>query len=366
MKRIVYTTLVIAALFMLASCSSSKQETKPIHKDITQMVFASGVLEADDSYNLTAQTEGYLVQLNFKESDIVHTGQVLAVIDNHQNIINAKSAKVLSNIAAENAQPNAPALQQIKANIEAAQQKLKLDQLQADRYKKLYENNSVAKLEYENAQLAAATSQANLTALQQQYNNQLIAAQQQEVAQRSASDVSKVLQQQNIINAVVNGKVYQKLKQLGDYVRKGDVIAVIGSPHLIYAKLSVDETSMAMLQPGQNVIVRLNTNKQKIYNATVHEILPTFDANTQSFIVKAYFTDSLDFRIAGTQLEANIVTGEKKNALVIPRNYLSYDNKVTVKDKGVITVQTGIVSTDWVEVTGGLTENDVIVFDNKK
>jgi hypothetical protein len=93
--------------------------------------------------------------------------------------------------------------------------------------------------------------------------------------------------------------------------------------------------------------------------------LPAFHTGTQSFIVKAYFTDSLDFRIAGTQLEANIITGTKKNALVIPREYLSYGDNVTLKNKKVVHVTKGIVSSEWVEITGGINEHDMLIPDLK-
>ncbi|PUZ25798.1 transporter [Chitinophaga parva] len=352
-------------LLALSACGGQKG-VSPERHDITEMVFASGVLEAYDQYNLTAQQDGYLVQLNFNEGDLVSKTQLLAVIDNHQNVLNSRSAEELHGIAQRNTLPSAPALQQIQANITAAEAKLQQDQQLADRYKRLYQNNSVSRLEYENAQLAAVSSKATLDGLQQEYNNARINATQQEVAQRFASGVNQVLAGQNQVKAVTNGRIYQKLKQLGDYVKKGDVIAVIGDPDLIYAKLNVDETNMAKVKEGQAVVVRLNTNRAKTYNATVHQILPAFDANTQSFLVKAYFTDSLDFRIAGTQLEANIITGEKKNALVIPRSYLQYGSTVLLKkDKKKVPVQTGIISSDWVEILGGIDEHAVLIQDNK-
>ena len=88
------------------------------------MVFASGDLVADGQYNVEAQTDGYLVKVNFKEGDVVNSSQLLAVIDNNENIYNSKSAASLHVIAKSNIQPNAPALLQIGANIEAAQAKL--------------------------------------------------------------------------------------------------------------------------------------------------------------------------------------------------------------------------------------------------
>ena len=75
--------LLFSGLIFIVSCNSNSGDTtKPVHKDITEMVFASGVLEADDQYNLTAQTNGYIVKETFEEGDLVKAGQVLAVIDN--------------------------------------------------------------------------------------------------------------------------------------------------------------------------------------------------------------------------------------------------------------------------------------------
>ena len=53
MKKI----LAIIIGLILFSCGKSK-EVQPINQDIKELVFASGQLEWDDSYNLTAQTDG--------------------------------------------------------------------------------------------------------------------------------------------------------------------------------------------------------------------------------------------------------------------------------------------------------------------
>ena len=167
MKHTIKLLLIISGLAMLTSCGKKSTETKPIRKKITETVFASGVLVPEDQYNLTAQSEGYIIALNFIEGDTVKQGTVLAVIDNKQNDFNAQSANALLSIAGINVSPNAPAFKQAEANIEAAKLKLKEDALQADRYKKLYDDKSVSKLEYENASLAMENSKANLTSLQE-------------------------------------------------------------------------------------------------------------------------------------------------------------------------------------------------------
>ncbi len=364
MKTSIQLTALATLFFLFSSCSKKSSETKPTRKNITETVFASGVLVPEDNYNLTAQNDGYLIHLNFIEGDTFKAGKVMAVIENKQNAINASSAGELLDIAHINAAPDAPSLKQAEANLVLAQKKMAEDELQAQRYKKLYESKSVSKLEYENAGLALDNSKAALQVQQENYRAMKLQAEQQLILQKAQTDVNGVLKNQNEIRTVVGGKVYKKLKELGDYVRKGDVIAVVGDPENLYVKLSIDESNISKISVGQKVIIQLNTNMEKNYNGKVTEIYPAFDDQTQSFYCKVKFTDPLDFKISGTQLQGNIVIRDKNNVLVIPKNYLGYGNKVNVKGKGLITVETGFISTEWVEILSGLDENSIITLDH--
>ena len=358
MKKMYVFILLAISLF---SCGKKTETATVQRKDITEMVFATGSLKADDEYLVAAQADGYLKSVNFEEGDVIDAGKVLAVIDNKQSIVNVNQTAKLLAIAKANAKESAPLIQQIRININLAKEKLKQDELQAERLRKLLESNSIAKVEYENAALTVLNTKANIKALEEQIAQLQINANQQVIVQQQQNEVSNAVADFNQIIAYVSGKVYKKRKQLGDYVKKGDVIAVVGNPNNIYANLSIDESNMSKIKLGQNLVIQLNTNTQKTYKAQLAEILPSFDESTQSFYVKAFFTENLDFTITGTQLQANIIIGEKKNVLVIPRSYLGYGNKVLVEKKKSVDVKTGIISTDWVEITGGLTENQSIL-----
>jgi len=366
MKKIKYIIPFISVLFLLNSCGKNTETVKPERKNITETVFASGVLVPENQYNLTAQSDGYIINMNFEEGDIVKNGDLLAVIDNKTYDINSQNADLLLKIAQANTSPNAPALKQVEANMNAAEIKMNQDMQQAERYKKLYESNSVSKLEYENIQLAYENSKATFISLQENYKLQKQIAEQQLINQQSQSGVNKVLQGNNELRAVVGGKIYLKMKELGDYVRRGEIIAVIGNPSNLYAKLSIDESNISKIKLNQKVIIQLNTHKNQNYNAKITEIYPAFDKQTQSFYCRADFTDSLNFLISGTQLQANIVVGEKESVLVIPRKFLNYGNTVNVKGEGQVSIETGIISTEWVEVISGIEENTILVFEKNK
>jgi HlyD family secretion protein len=60
--------LKIVPFLLLISCKGeSENEIKPVRKDISEIVFASGSLESDNKYNLTAQTDGNIIKLNLVE-----------------------------------------------------------------------------------------------------------------------------------------------------------------------------------------------------------------------------------------------------------------------------------------------------------
>ena len=352
---------VIGVLLLVVACGKG-EEIQPKLQDIKELVFASGTLEWDNAYNLTAQTDGIISEVNFEVGSKVVKGKSVAEINNEQNRINVQTTQEQLQIAAENVTDKAPALLQLTENIQFAESKHAQDNVQVERYRKLFESQSVSKLELENITLTAKNSLANLNALKKQYAQVLQAAKQQYITQKGQLRNNEAIQNYNHVYVAMSGTVIKKLKSNGDYVRKGDVIAVIADASKVEGLLNVDENSIDKIKLGQVVFVQLNTNKQKVFKGKVSEILSSFDAASQSFICKVLFDAPLATSYYGTQLEANILIGEKKNALLIPKSYLDYGNKVHLKSSDqLVKIRTGIVSSEYVEVLSGITKNDVLL-----
>jgi HlyD family secretion protein len=351
------------ATILFSNCQKPTAETKAIRKDVIETVFASGILEAENTYNLTAQNDGYLLEVNFDEGDIVKKGQKLAVVDNRENVLNAENAANMYEIALQNAKSNAPALLQAQTAVETARQKMEQDRIQEQRYRRLLESNSIARNEYETVALSFETSKNNYESALQAVKKLQQDVAQQTVSPKNQKKINEVILAKNVIYAVEKGKVYQKFKQKGDFVRRGDVIASIGDPDFIYAKVNVDEGSISKIKIGQKALVQLNAQKTNAYNAVVWEILPTFDETQQSFVCKLKFVDPLSFNIVKTQLQTNITVDTQRNALLIPRNFLEYGDFVSViKDKKLeqVKVKTHFVSSEWVQILSGIDENMIL------
>ena len=348
---------ILTLLVLLTGCQQEFEDTKPIRKDVTETVFASGKLAAEGTYNLIAKSDGYLVAIDFEEGDVVPRGAVLAVIENEESKFNTRGSQELLEIAEYNTGQYSPALNQAQNSIEIAREQLEQDSLQAARYETLWKQNSVARVDYEKAQLAYNSSRKNLESAIETYNQLKLDAEQQLINSRVNYEVSSESRKQVEIKAIVEGKVYQKFKEEGDYVTRGTVIATIGHPTDIYAEVNIDESTIARVKVGQEAVVQLNTNPGVSFSAVVSEILPTFNENNQSFTSKLTFIDPLDFQIVGTQLQTNIIVEQVDNALLIPRKYLDFNGNVQLKKTGEkVPVKTKTVSNQWVHVLEGIDE----------
>ncbi len=363
MKNLISIGLIIIASHF-NSCGIKTEETKPVKKDVTEMVFASGILEAKNTYKLTAQTDGYIIKLNFNEGDVIEAGNIVAEVNNQENQFNTESAAALFTIAENNTKANAPAIAQANNALTLAKQKLESDSIQLKRYKTLFSKKSVSQLELENQTLQYNTTKANYISALENFKLVKQQAEQQLISSNASQNISKTLFSNNKIKASVSGRIYEKFKQPGDYVKRGEVIATIGNADELYAKVNIDENNISKIKIGQEAIIQLNTTKEKTYKGRVTEILPSFDIASQSFLCKIEFLDKLDFKIAGTQLQSNIVIGKHKGALLIPRNFLDFDDKVTLINKSKVSVKTGFIGKDWIQIKSGIDDNTKLITEN--
>lgn len=349
--------ILSVVLFFAAGCKTQYDQVSPKIAPITEAVFASGSIEPKDAYMVTSFSDGFIVKSYVSENDIVHDGQILFKLDNRQQNTQVAIAQNNLEYADINAAKNSPTLLQVKAQIDAAKIKMQTDSVTLSRYEQLSKTNSVSKQDVDNARLNYQSSYNAYLADVESYKatenkvNQDLANSKEQLQNAVAGN-----QYFNLV-AIGESKVYQIFKKQGDLVRKGDQVAQLGNPDSIVVNLDVDEGSISKVKLGQQVLVELNTEKNKTYEAYISKIYPHFNETTQSYKVEARFLQQQPSLISGTQLQANIITDKKDSALLIPRDYLFTANTVLMqngKKIDTVKISTGIVSDEWVEVLSGL------------
>jgi len=157
------------------------------------------------------------------------------------------------------------------------------------------------------------------------------------------------------IRSVISGKVFQILKEPGEYVNMQEPIAIVGNGTDFQLKMLVDEIDIGRISIGQKVLVRLEAYRGNVYEAKLSYISPKMDEKTQTFEVHGRFVKAPQKLYMGLTGEGNIIVGEKKAALVIPRSYLQAGNMVET-DKGLVKVTTGMSNWEDIEIVSGITK----------
>jgi membrane fusion protein, macrolide-specific efflux system len=356
--------LISSLLILLATSCSQNQEIKPQRKDITDAVFANGFISNENEYLVISAADGYLNRSLIKEGDKVTAGMSLFVLSNE--VQSAQYATALANYTDAKSRNNSKSaqIQQLELQISQAKVQLQNDKSNYERYSDLVKTNAVSQMDFDKVKLQYESSKNNVAILdksladlkRQLELNQTTAAEQLSIQKRNNKDFTLLANSDGLI-ITVN-------KNQGEYVKRGETVAKIGAGSPII-KLYVAEEDISKVKLDDKVVVSLNTDKDKTYNATVCRIYPGFDSNEQSFIIEAKFEKVPENLFYNTQLQANIIVAKKKNALIIPANYLLNGDSVLLKDGHKIQIQRGIVNNEWVEVLSGLNEDQTITQDKK-
>ncbi|SEJ66027.1 Multidrug efflux pump subunit AcrA (membrane-fusion protein) [Cyclobacterium xiamenense] len=348
----------ILAFLLLTSCEE-KESTSPIKKNVQEVVFASGTMEMEDEYMVSALTDGLITSLKIKEGDLIKQNQVIAILDNEVQSNQAKDAQIILNDSRLNASPQSSQLQNLQTQIDQAREQLAFDKNNYLVYKELWDKKSVSKLDFEKMKLQYEASQNNLSGLEENYNDLQkslnLAVQRNQVQ----LNTQKALLNDYILKATSIGQVMNVYKKSGELVRKGEAIAKIGQGDFII-KLFVSEEDITKIQLTQTVIVSINTYLDRTFEGKVSKIHPSFNEAEQSYVIEAKFDELPEKLFSGTQLQANIQTGKKNDVLLIPTAYLK-NNKVHLENGDVVDVEVGFSDSKWTEIKSGISENDIII-----
>lgn len=358
-----YRFWLVAGLFFL-SCNRNGDLIKPELKPITEAVYASGHVVSENEYQVFAQTEGILAEKKVTEGKPVAKDQVLFVLENPQQNARQQFAQEAYEVARRNYQNQGPAMREAKAALEAAKTKLSFDSTNYHRYQNLFQNRATSRAEFEKFQLAYQNSQSEFRAQKSRVanlKNQLYLE-----LQNAGSNlkIAKDESSRSEVKSQIAGVLLKTLKEPGELVRRGEIIAVVGQLSSFYLKLSVDELDVQRVKTGQPALVKIDAYPGRIFKARIAKVYPIVDPRDQSLRVDATLLDPLPGYYSGLALEANIIIRKKEQALVIPRTVVLPGDSVEIKKGGKVQkvkITKGVETLSEVEVLAGLDKNSEVV-----
>lgn len=348
---------------LISSCKDSIEKTKPFTQDISESVYASGVIKSKDQYQLTSTVSGLITDIFVHAGDSVRADQAILAISNIPSQLlreNAELAAMYNDFSA-----NQGKLEELRLNLDFAKTKMQNDSALFFRQKNLWDQQIGSKVELEQKELAYKNSKTNYQASilkLDDFKRQLVLASEQaknnlKINAKQASDY--------IIKSDIDGILYELSKEKGELVSPQNILGVVGNASQFLIELQVDESDILKVRLNQKVLLSIESIKDIVYEGAVSKINPYMNDKSKTFTIEASFVKQPQKIYPNTTLEANIVVNSKSNALLIPRKFLMDNDSVLLADKKKIKVKTGLKDFQNVEILSGLTNADEIIIPKK-
>ncbi len=168
----------------------------------------------------------------------------------------------------------------------------------------------------------------------------------------------------------IAGVVLERQTNIGD-VTSEEPIFVVGDLSRLQAELNVVTRDIGRVSAGQDVIITALDGRTRM-NARIASVLPTADAHSQTLIARAPFAASATSPMRpGMAVRAAVVLAEEHVAIAVPADAVQ-----TVEGRQVVFVRVaadtyearpvalGRRSDDMVEITSGLNAGEAYVSEN--
>lgn len=349
-----------APLLLLLGCKNGKESVPVERNSITESVYASGVVKAQGQYQAFALVSGILKEVKVTEGDAVKAGDTLFIIDNRGSELSAENAALAYELSQKNASAGSDRLQELETAMNLALEKLKNDSIMMVRQQNLWKQNIGSKVQVEQRELAYETSKSNYKSAVNRYDQAKLQLESERNIALNNLKISKKNAGDFVVTSELNGRVYSIARDPGDLISPQIPIAIVGSADSFKLELQVDEYDITSVKLGQKVLVSMDSYKGQAFKATVSKINPIMIEASRTFLVEAVFVKQPEVLYPNLTVEANIILETHTDALIIPRSYLIRDSLVLTSDKDTAKVTTGLRNYDYVEITNGLTEGQLI------
>lgn len=167
---------------------------------------------------------------------------------------------------------------------------------------------------------------------------------------------------QYTITSPMDGVVLRQDGEVGEIAEVGSILFRVGVPKPLQVEAEVNEEDIPRVKIGQLVLFRTDAFPDRRIEGKVREITPMGDPVTKTYRIRVDLPDDTPLRI-GMSVEANIVTREKENALLIPADAVQGSHAFVINGHVARRreVRIGIRGTRAVEILEGLTEQDRVI-----
>jgi len=374
-KKIIFISaiIVIIGLVILFNFRAKREksvrvtvEKLKIH-DLSSVISASGEIKPKKNVNISALVPGRIIKIGVTEGQEVKAGDFLLKLDSTQYEANTERDQAL--------------IQSYRSQLIQAEARMKREQNNHERQKKLYEDRLISLEQLESAKIQYDISRAEVQAIRHQI-------QQAEASLKSSLDsLSKTAYNSPIDGVITSLPVEEgEVGIIGTMNMPGTVFMTIADLSEMQVEVEVDETDVVGLRLGQKADVKVDALPNQVLKGTVTEIgssalekAAAAQQESRDFQVKVTLDTPPKSLKPGLSASADIITAEKQGVPAIPISALvlrqkesnSPAKKEKEEEEGVYVVENGraklypvtkgIMGGLLIEITSGLKEGQEII-----
>lgn len=347
-------------IFLLFSCSKKAEGIKPKLGNVTESVYASGVIKADNQYTVFSTVNGILQKIKVIAGQSISQGQLLFDLESEKAALNTENARLAYQLSQESSRYVKDKIAEMELKVQAAKDRMVLDESKFNRNKKIRALEGISEIDFEGIELAYKSSKLNYESSKKQLAQ--LRAQLENDQKRSNINLklNQKLQSDYSVKSAFSGQLFDVLVKEGSLVTTQTPLAIIGKANAFVLELEVDENDMVRVALGQKVLVTMDSYKDEVFDAIVDKIYPIMDERSRTFKIEAHFVKLPKKLYPNLTAEANIVIRTKENAITIPKTYLIDNEYVLVSKKERRKVKIGLADYQKVEILEGLKEGETI------
>ncbi len=255
----------------------------------------------DDAYvqayntTLAAKVSGYIASVPVADNAYVHTGDVIATIDDGDYRLAVQSARekvatqgaTIARIGHQIAAAQA-AVEQAKTQLVSAQAAATRTQLELARQNMLVARDASSRQLLEQAQAnrdqAVAAVQGAQAAIESAAANVDVLKGQRQEAIDTVEELKTALAKAErdlsftVIRAPIDGVIGNRAVQTGDFVQTGQRLASLVPLDEVFVDANFKETQLARLRPGQTAVIAVDALPEHAIQGTVESFAPASGA----------------------------------------------------------------------------------------
>ena len=349
------------ALFALTisffSCSDESKKIQPTRQDITLSVYASAKVLPANHYTAFSQYTAVIDEIRIQAGDTVQLGDTLVLFKAQRQKLEKENADLNQSLAKENFIGSGSEIAQLQNEINALQTQFDIDSTNYQRQLRLWENNIGSQSQLESRHVAYTHTKSRLSTAEDRLAQMKVRLRNQYRQSINKSQLVEIGVQDFIVfSKLPNARVYDIYKEEGELILPQEPLLLVGSRDSFQIELEVDEVDIAQIEKGQKVILALDAIPDSTFTCEITRIEPNKNERTQTFTVRAEFVELPAKLFSGISGEANIIIRTKQNALTVPAEYITSDNKV-ITNEGEVEITMGDRNLDRVEILSGIDEN---------